>query len=967
MTIEDVAERWQRFQATHTRPDLEAAMGACEQLLAERPVGSPERAICLFYLGVGFRSLHDATRDLGYLNSAISALGQAVEESESGSADRAKYLNGLGFTTADLYERTRDRTQLEAAIAAFQQATDESPTADQRATNRNALGLHQRYLYKETWDLADLRAAIESLKLALDETHGDSPEQPARLSALGLTLMDLFERTNDFGDFQAAKQLLDWAVLKSPEDSPSWPLHLNNYGKALLRRWEYTGDPRDLDQAIEMFTDAVDSSMPGSAAWYKRQGNLGAALGHRIRDRADPADFDQAVWSLRKAIAGLPLNAPERLGCQVNLGGLWYYRYEQTGDPEQLNLAIAALEDVVDVFPQGSPEYPKVLANLADQLAARHQRSASADDLHRAVDCYRACCTRGLELGVERALVAALVWGRWAAQREDWEEAAEAYGYGLEALTRLFDVQLLRPHKEARLREVVGLPANVAYALAKAGWPDKAVVALERGRALLLNEALGRIRAEFGRLDELGHDELRARFEEIVESMLQLRRPSEDPDWMMVLTRDESILYGMQWGEAAKQAREELDATVAEIRRVPGFEEFLKPLTFEDLAAISSSAPLVYLAAAEVGGLGLLVRGALITPVWLPDLTEGTLGARTEAYRGALERHEADPAAFSAALEELTHWLWDAAMGPVLAALGPAPGDVVLVPAGLLGLLPLHAAWTEAPDDPECVTGRRYAVDVASLSYAPNAVALREARRLAERVPPASVLAVDEPKPVSAPPLPSAAYEAAAACAAFEVSARLPGERATREAVAGALGDARVLHLACHGRADLDEPLESGLLMAKDEPLTLRELFTLHLQARLAVLSACQTGLPGARLPDEVVGLPTGLLQAGVAGVVASLWAVLDPTTLLLMVGFYDRWRQGLAPAEALRQAQRWLRDTTNDDMCRWFEPLLDHGAATWLPRATVEACWETVSLEEPGERSFADPAGWAAFSYVGT
>jgi CHAT domain-containing protein len=60
--------------------------------------------------------------------------------------------------------------------------------------------------------------------------------------------------------------------------------------------------------------------------------------------------------------------------------------------------------------------------------------------------------------------------------------------------------------------------------------------------------------------------------------------------------------------------------------------------------------------------------------------------------------------------------------------------------------------------------------------------------------------------------------------------------------------------------------------MANDEILTLRDLFDLKLPGiRLAILSVCETGLPGTQLPDEVVSLPTGLLQAGVAGVVASL------------------------------------------------------------------------------------------------
>ena len=61
----------------------------------------------------------------------------------------------------------------------------------------------------------------------------------------------------------------------------------------------------------------------------------------------------------------------------------------------------------------------------------------------------------------------------------------------------------------------------------------------------------------------------------------------------------------------------------------------------------------------------------------------------------------------------------------------------------------------------------------------------------------------------------------------------------------------------------------------------------LQLRVRLAVLSACETAQPGTELPDEVVALPTGLLQAGVAGIVASQWSVPDRATAMLMAEFY--------------------------------------------------------------------------------
>src|SRR5262249_4692157 len=149
----------------------------------------------------------------------------------------------------------------------------------------------------------------------------------------------------------------------------------------------------------------------------------------------------------------------------------------------------------------------------------------------------------------------------------------------------------------------------------------------------------------------------------------------------------------------------------------------------------------------------------------------------------------------------------------------------------------------------------------------------------------------------------------------------LPHERATRAEVLKALASAEVAHFSCHGAPDWADPLRSGLLMAQDEMLTVADLFGLHLDgARLATLSACETGAIGVRLPDEVVGLPAALLQVGFGGVVASLWSVSDASTAMLMERFYRLWRdEGLAPVFALREAQRWLRDTTNREKAEYF------------------------------------------------
>ncbi len=138
------------------------------------------------------------------------------------------------------------------------------------------------------------------------------------------------------------------------------------------------------------------------------------------------------------------------------------------------------------------------------------------------------------------------------------------------------------------------------------------------------------------------------------------------------------------------------------------------------------------------------------------------------------------------------------------------------------------------------------------------------------------------------------------------------------------------------------------------------------------ILSACETARPGIRLPDEVVGLPGALLQAGAGGVLATWWPVPDDLALLAMLAFYERWTVPSAeatptasPVIALAQAQRWLRDSSNGQVRAYLEGLLDD-SGNWVPQAMLEHVWENVVLQDPQAFPYSKPATWGAFGYYG-
>jgi CHAT domain-containing protein/tetratricopeptide (TPR) repeat protein len=91
----------------------------------------------------------------------------------------------------------------------------------------------------------------------------------------------------------------------------------------------------------------------------------------------------------------------------------------------------------------------------------------------------------------------------------------------------------------------------------------------------------------------------------------------------------------------------------------------------------------------------------------------------------------------------------------------------------------------------------------------------------------------------------------------------------------------------------------------EDGMFTLGEIMNVKYNARLVVISACQTGLGSIDRGEGVTGLTRAVMYAGSHAAVVSLWSVDDAGTEELMVRFYDNMiRKEVPKAEALRAAK---------------------------------------------------------------
>ena len=270
----------------------------------------------------------------------------------------------------------------------------------------------------------------------------------------------------------------------------------------------------------------------------------------------------------------------------------------------------------------------------------------------------------------------------------------------------------------------------------------------------------------------------------------------------------------------------------------------------------------------------LILTSQGITVLPLPGVTPEEIRQRAIAHLGALNSQNElrDPRAFLAvdrAILACITWLQERITGPVLdeleriGALPPAGARLRWCPAGLLSLLPLHAA----------------AHDRVTSSYTPTVRSLLAARDQADAPGdgPVLVVAVSEPpgKP-ALPAIPGVHPEAELVCARFAGRHTLrTGSAATRNQIRADLPGHPLAHFACHGTQDLLNPSRAALRLS-DGPLSVLDLAELRLSGDLAFLSACDSAAGGFALPDEAIHLAAAVQTAGYQNVIAALWHISD-------------------------------------------------------------------------------------------
>jgi CHAT domain-containing protein len=136
------------------------------------------------------------------------------------------------------------------------------------------------------------------------------------------------------------------------------------------------------------------------------------------------------------------------------------------------------------------------------------------------------------------------------------------------------------------------------------------------------------------------------------------------------------------------------------------------------------------------------------------------------------------------------------------------------------------------------------------------------------------------------------------------------------------------VHFSCHGHQDIQDPMESHLVL-HDGPLSVSRIARNELpHIELVHLAACHTASGMAAYSDESFHIAAAFQFTGAKGVLATMWAIHDEDGAVVTERIYGHLFRKNRPrrrpdaseaARALRRAVRHLRRSgASESLHRW-------------------------------------------------
>jgi CHAT domain-containing protein/Tfp pilus assembly protein PilF len=847
---------------------------------------------------------------IGQLSVVETLWQQALairEQLAPNSLQVADTLNNLGTVAANRGDLARAEQLFQQALAIYEKLAPNSLDVARTLNNLGNVAL----------DRGDLAAAERYLQQALAIFEHLAPNS----LQVATTLNNLGNVALDRGDLARAEQLFQQALAiyeKLAPNSLDVANTLNNLGGVALDRGDLAAAERYLQQALAIY----EKLAPNSLQVANTLNNLGIVA----RDRGDLARAEQLYQQALAIYEKLAPNSLDVANTLNNLGNVAADRGDLARAEQYYQQALAIREKLA----------PNSL-DVADTLGSLGLVALDRGDLARAEQLFQQALVIFETLAPNSLEVAATLWDLavTARRRQNYPQAQRYLARALE----IYETQraaIPDPETKTAFAEryfnAYTLQAQLALDQQQ---PQQAALALERSRARTLAELMFTRALPVPTNAPQALKDLIAQQEQLQRDFLLLARQQRqtDPDDTNALQRLQAMSR-----ELADRQRQ-LDRQLRE--QFPAYADLLNPQppAIPQLqAALDATTVLLYHAFANdelliVAVSRQAVRGyrVKVDPRTLEkDLAEfQRVVAKPPLERTASERRK---------LLALGQRLYATLIKPAEPSLKNAT-TVLLCPEGALNQLP-WGALVVAVDKQGRPT---YWVERVAIGLTLSAGVYLQAKAVRPAARGVAIAAVSQYRRLEVAQAPKTAQLVRRSGGALgdlpavkqEVAQlrQLLGKQgvavvqegeATPERARQMAQGARVVHFACHARADNVDPLGSGLLLAPAGSdaglLTAAEVVSKwRLRADVVMLSACETAVGQVRRYEGMYGLARAFLFAGARSVGASLWRVGDVSTAQLMGAFYREYVAGVGKAEALRRAQvELLRDKPHADPYYW-------------------------------------------------
>jgi len=748
-------------------------------------------------------------------------------------------------------------------------------------------------------------------------------------------LLDDPEAAEYHARWNAQGECLDW--ITTP---PSWPLAGNRYRLTVIALGLLHGRNPDAAAAIAMgLAEEIDAGESPFARGYLHY-VAGSQLANGIRD-ASPELLHKALEHLESALEVYTTDFPLRHARVQSLIASVKLEFFRQGNAKAGDEALRALKIAIDLTsdresPQGHGAY------LYDYARALMSTKKSFDETLAALQCAERFLAQTPSLfGLHPKVLSQLA--NFLADHGRWSEAREPVRKEIDIVEKQYAEDLFTRGRDQQIRSLNPAYRLAAYCAAQEGDLQEALALLERGRGRRFRDALPLRLTRTGGVS----DEAWSTYETMTE-YLQSLGDLKDLDLEGMLDDPAA------WSEKHLKKREKAyQAIEGNSELAPFIQRLLDPPSNADIDAVlaAHNAALLSFVIARQGTVAIIQQHEQEPrSVNLPEF-----GLRRAAELAAtfLVAQQSGPSNIDTAIDNTISEIGKSLFDPLLDVLGDQARRLIIIPPGLLGLLPLDLARIHAG---------AHLRDRYTITYASSLALLVESHRRAQATRPHSLLAVVNPQ--DDPQLVFASVEGERVSQYFDNHRTLSADVTIGDITSG-IRDRGYLHWIGHGVFEFENPEESGLLLAEEERLRIEELWTRRIdvsQLRMATLSTCQSGITDVTSadPDEALGLPAMFMLAGVPCVLASLWPVSDMATAILMEAFYAaHLAQKMSPGEALRTAQDQLRTTTSADI-RAYAKRVSHPATETLIADTLER--EGLNDLGDDECPFAAPLWWAGF-----